>query len=196
MALTQKEIAHRITHLRMLKQASVDDCAAVLDVSEDEYRRFEEGETTLTLPEIVLLSLFLDVPTRMIFEENQRENLVSSFLDNSERSAFKTILHKIIRAKIVIEMNQRAVTMTDLYNATGIPLETLEMYKDGSLPLPIDHLCQISATLNIPKDTFFNQEWKITRETGLKSDPEQWIPEYPEDEFSADSFDNHPLQNF
>jgi len=195
MSPTQELLIQRINRIRKLKQISVHDCASILGISKEQFLQLESGAQLLTLPEIILLSIYFGVPMTAFFDETAVEMEVLSLLDDNIRSNFIQLLQKVIITKLTIEMEEQNVTANDLHLATNIPLETIQSYKTGNSSIPIENLSKIAAYLNIPVETMLDQEMKTIFNREQHSKNAQWQPEYPKPHLSLEGSENEPLDN-
>lgn len=179
MAQTSDQVIKRIKQIRKAEQRSPDDCAAVLDMSAEQYLSIEEGIKPLTLPEIELLAIYFRVPPEMFFSNESIHDEVSFVLSDSILPKFSKVRQKMILAKLVILSNEKQVTLEDIHQSTGIPKKNLLSYFKGDMPIPVDHLLQISAALATPVEEFFSQEISLIEDLTQSQEIKNWRPEYP-----------------
>lgn len=179
-----EKTAERVKRIRKLKNRSLHDCAKLLDISKEHYHHFEEGEGDLSLPEMELLAIFLEVPTPSLFEPSDK-GLDKLFLLSDERKPdYKNIRNKIIQTKLNLEMDNQDISIDNLNQYTGIPLETLKSYQDNGTRIPFAHLTIICDHLGISIKSLLREETEENQEELIHEHLEQsqWQPEYHENE--------------
>jgi len=180
MAQVPEKIIEQIKQVRTRKQQSIHNCAMILDISKVNYLKFENGEKPLSLPEIELLATYLGIPLQNLFDEGPVKDDSLIILQDEVQPQYRNLRQKMIRAKMNAEKANKGLSLEDLHQETGIPLESLKFYENGDLPIPIHHLIKISKVLSLPMDAFFNQEIMAeSRASQQKSQP-NWQQEYPE----------------
>lgn len=181
--MTQESISviQRIKQVRKLKRRKIHDCATLLGISKAHYAQFEEGTSSLTLPEIELLAAYFCVPTHLFFESGPLADKPMSILSTRIKPHFTKLRQKMIQAQLVLERQKRGLSLDEIHNATGIPLKDLRAYEKGKLPVPYDHLLQISEILSLPFNIFQIGIWE--NESHPLHDKKQirWHPEYPKE---------------
>lgn len=179
MTQTTKDIIQRIQQIRKLKRRSIHDCAALLDITKEDYLDFEGGITQLTLPDMELLASFFDVRLSSFFDETLPEIRPLSALPRNTRSSYRELRHKMIQVGLIMGMEEAGISLEYLQEMTGIPLETLDSYDKGNSPILIDHLIQISECLGKPISAFYNQDPDYILDTDESHPTQKWQPEYP-----------------
>lgn len=179
-----EKIAERVKRIRKLKNRSLHDCAKLLDISKERYHQFEEGEGVLSLPEIELLAIFLDVPIPSLFEPSDRELEKLQLLSADRKPNYTNIRNKMIQTKLNLEMDNQDISVESLNQDTGIPLETLNSYQDTGARIPFDHLTMICDHLDISIKSLLLEQKEGNQEESMHDHLEQsqWQPEYHENE--------------
>ena len=180
MAQVPEKIIEHIKQVRTRKQQSIHNCAMILDISKVNYLKFESGEKPLSLPEIELLATYLGIPLQNLFDEGPVKDDSLIILQDEVQPQYRNLRQKMIRARMNAEKTKKGLSLEDLHQQTGIPLESLKFYENGDLPIPIHHLIKISKVLSLPMNAFFNQE--IIAESGASQQKDQpnWQQEFPE----------------
>jgi len=180
MAQVPEKIIEQIKQVRTRKQQSIHNCAMILDISKVNYLKFENGEKPLSLPEIELLATYLGIPLQNLFDEGPVKDDSLIILQDEVQPQYRNLRQKMIRAKMNAEKANKGLSLEDLHQETGIPLESLKFYENGDLPIPIHHLIKISKVLSLPMDAFFNQEIMAESRASQQKSPPNWQQEYPE----------------
>ncbi|MEA3327155.1 MAG: helix-turn-helix transcriptional regulator [Chloroflexota bacterium] len=147
----------RLRRIRQQSQRDIPECASLLDISIDQFQKYENGTAQPSLPEIELLSIFFRVPIKSFYQADAHEISNYSFLNKETKSKYKQLRNKVILTELQIEQEKKGVTLEYLNTITGIPLETLQQYSRGDLPISFNHLIQIAEAFDQPISIFFNQ---------------------------------------
>ena len=154
-----ENLINHIVNTRTIKQLSQEDCAHMLGISTEDYINFEQGVAYLSLPELELLSNYLGVSLEnFLSDEIYSETSQINMLKESLRPYFKSLRNKMIGAKMAHECSLKAITLDELQQATGILLEKLTAFQQGSVPIPINHLKEIADALSLPLEGFINPQ--------------------------------------
>lgn len=197
MAQVPDKIIEQIKQVRTRKQQSIHNCAMILDISKVNYLKFENGEKPLSLPEIELLAIYLGIPLQNLFDEGPVKDDSLIILQDEVQPQYRILRQKMIRAKMNAEKANQELSIQDLHQETGIPLESLKFYENGDLPIPIHHLIKISKVLSLPMDAFFNQEIMSESGASQQKDQSNWQQEYPESDAGkriSDGDEHSPLE--
>lgn len=178
MTETQDLIVNRIKSIRKSKRRSIHDCARILGISKETYHSMEKGTTPISLPELELLAIFLSEDLSEILSSKQRPPSKDIFLNDDIRLQFIKVRGKMLRALIALTREERAVSLTDIQQATHIPLETLEAFDQGASPLPIEDLVKICAYLEIPIDTLLELDWPGEIKAQEDHPKVTWAPDF------------------
>lgn len=169
----------QIKTIRTTKELSQEDCANILGISTQNYVDFEEGITHLSLPELELLAKYLGLSMQSLTaSDTQADSSAFKMLHKSVRPRYKTLRQKMILSKLEADRSTKAMTMTELHFATGIPLDKLLAYQKESLAVPIDHLIKMTDALNIPLQRLLNHEEITQIILEPENETEHWHPEF------------------
>ncbi|MDT8381184.1 MAG: helix-turn-helix transcriptional regulator [Brevefilum sp.] len=175
-----EKIVERIKKIRKLKYRSVHDCAKVLNIPKERYHHFEEGNGVLSLPELELLAIFLEVPLQSFFQDSDLELDKAALLSEEKMPIYKNLRDKIIRTKLNLEIENNGISVENLSDNTGISLQTLKSYQENGESIPFDHLTRITELLGIPINSLLQDTIESDEEFVVEKVQEQtqWQPEY------------------
>jgi transcriptional regulator with XRE-family HTH domain len=182
MAQPTENTLQRISNIRKTLQRSVHDCAGILGISEAKYLAFEQGREFLPLPELELLSLYLNIPLQELFDSDVHPSSTHHLLQLNIRTQYKQLREKMIQTKLVMSRHNKDISLSDLAQETGISKKTLKAYELGQKPIPLNDLKSICQALDCAIQAFFpeNDVIEITRKGDNHQD--RWQPEYPNGE--------------
>ncbi len=172
-------IVQRIKTIRKNKKRSIHDCASILDIPKERYLQFEQGDAALSLPQIEILSVFFGVPIQKIFDGDIPDEEFSSLMVGETKSKYLSLRHKIIQAKLSLELEHADLDLETLSKKAQIPLEDLAAYETGERNIPLNHLFSISEALQLPVDSFIDQTLLTSEENKRQKAQVEWEPEFP-----------------
>ena len=176
----------KIKSIRKSMQMSLHDCARILGTSTSRYLAFEQGEESLSLPEFEILAYYFGIPLMECLEGQLNFSMRFSLLEDDKRTAYIHLREKWIRARITLEIEKQEVKLEELAEVVGISTETMNGYKIGEIPIPINHLQIICTQLNIPLDDFFPEIelGELDNQHPYEQAAGQWNPEFPPGEYA------------
>lgn len=181
MSETNDLILKRIKYIRKSKRRSIHDCATILGLSKETYHGIEKGSEPITLPELELLAIYLGENPSDILSRDQPPRSYTAFLQEDLRTQYIQIRQKMLRALIIQEREKQGMTLEDMQQATQIPLETLQAYLEGTAPMAIDDLINISTVLEIPLDALHEPLWPSKTDLTKTDAQKAWHPEFEPD---------------
>lgn len=132
---------------------SVAECAAVLGISPDDFRNAESGDYVVSLPQLEVLAIYLDVPmahfwgTHTLAEEEPR--------DYADLLALR---NKIIGGLLRQARLESGRSAADLAEEIGVTPEQIQTYEMGADALPYLQLERLAKYLGITVDYFVDDE--------------------------------------
>jgi len=187
------DIPQRLQKLRLNTKRDIHECASLLDISFEQYQKYESGEALPSLPDIELLSVLFGVPIESFYLEEMGEISYYSVLNEETKSKYKQLRNKVIQSQLHIEQENKGTTFEELTNLTDIPIEILHQYSRGDTPISLKHLFLISDALERPISIFFNQELRGIKLPNIEPDqPQQQL----ENEIDKDKADQNPENPF
>ncbi len=188
-----EKILKRIRKIRKTKRRSIHDCASILSISKEHYLRFESGTAPLTLPDIEVLAQFFGVSLSTVFDDSPLESQSLPSKTRSTRSQYIKLRHKMIQARFNLLREKAGMTLEDIHQSTGIEMEALLAFDNGTAPIPIGYLIKIVDCFEESFDYFYNQNPAFADEY-RNHEPEgpKWQPEYPKSEERGNNLDEDP----
>jgi transcriptional regulator with XRE-family HTH domain len=154
---------------RLRAGKTLKDCAAVLDCSPGTVTRFELGRKPLSLPQLEVLSYFLDVPLSYFFGEeellSQEEQASPSFSDIMD--ARRRIVGVLLRQGRL----EAGYSQKECAELLGCSTSRISQYEFGQRDVPIPDLEALAEFLSISFERFFDgasatlaRHWQAKRE--------------------------------
>jgi transcriptional regulator with XRE-family HTH domain len=161
--IRKKKLGVLIYDARTAARRTVEECAEALGISVEEYTAMEKAEKSPTLPQLELLSLFLNV-TMDHFWGKKSISQTGLQMNSNEKVRAQALRNRIIGATIRLARTNKALSTADLAQQTNLSEENLKQYELGMLPIPLPELEAISSLLNIPLQDFFDQQGPIHKQ--------------------------------
>jgi len=158
--LRSRIIGTLLYSVRDQARMSSEECAAVLGISPDTLQAYEEGSKPISLPELELLSRFLDIPLSAIRNtETVADIQVDQKLPNPV--LYLMLRHRIVGARLRQLRNEANRTQQDLAEMLECPPETIGEYELGKRPIPVAELEVVCRALNVPLSYFLDKDSDI-----------------------------------
>lgn len=182
----QDAILNQIHEIRMLKKRNIHDCADFLNISKEDYLKFEQGSEMLSLPEIELLAKFFGVSPRIFIQANPWKEQKLGILDDHVQPQYKNLRHKLIQAKILGQIDKKSITLDQIHDETGIEVCDLKKYLEEGQPIPFDHLLKISNSASLAIESLIDHTWPENTENNNSDSTADWQQEFPAKEIQED----------
>lgn len=150
------KVLKNLKTIRKSKMRSKEDCAAIIGTSAETYHLIEEGQFPIFLPELELLSLFLNVELLSFFDDKlifQPDQILAT---EKIRSRFIFLRNKMIIAAILAAQAKNNISLDEIASKSKIPVDVLSGYIFEEQAMPIDALQKITSSLNIDFESFLN----------------------------------------
>lgn len=154
-----KKLGVLIRDAREKSGKSVEECARAMGISSDELIAVEMGDRPPTLPELEILAFHLDVPLDHFWQsEVLKPDADNRIVDAQE---IKQTRQRAIGDLILQSRKGAALSIEDLAQQAGIPVENLQSYEKGEAPIPLPELESISHVLNNSITEFENHQGPV-----------------------------------
>lgn len=163
---------------RIVAARSIEDCARLLQVDVALVEAWEYGDAVPSLPQLEMLAYYLDVPISHFWGvetmEGSRRNPVSA------QEEYMNLRHRMIGALLRQAREEANMTLEALSEVSHIPVENLQHYEYGELPIPMHELSVLSGLVNKNVNYFLESSSQIGE---LLSMRENWkhFNDLPED---------------
>lgn len=142
-----KKLGVLIRDARIALGKSLEDCAQAIGVDPADFRDYELGEKSPSLPEVEVLAIYLDVPMDHFWGEKT--------LSEAESRASRLDLEHLIglRQRMIGTLIRQArtdskISLQDLAEALELTEDQMEKVELGELPLSLPKLEAVSSVLN------------------------------------------------
>lgn len=144
-----KKLGALIRNARRQLDQSIEACSRAIEVSPEDFEKFEMGEQSPSLPQIEALVYFLNLPLDYFLgRENITLPSTPSQLKNLEK--LMRLRNRMIGAKIRQARQDADLSLEELSEQTHISEDKLVAYELGELAVPLP---QLEALTNILKQS-------------------------------------------
>ncbi len=162
---------------------SLDDCGRLLRVSPEQIEAWEFGDSVPSLPQLEILAYYLDVPVSHFWGI---ETLEGDTHGTSAQGEYMALRDRMIGALLRQAREENEVSLDDLSQQTGLPVDQITRYELGEMPLPMHELSVLASGVKKNVSYFLESSSHIGQWLELK---EKWKHFYnlPDDlrEFAA-----------
>ncbi len=150
--IRSKMLGVLIRDARLNAARTIEDCARLLNVENQAIESWEYGDAAPTLPQLELLAYYLDVPVSHFWsmktiETDKNEKLAS-------QSEYMALRDRMIGAMMRQARESEGLSLEDVAGRAQVPIETLQYYELGDLPVPMHELSVIANIVNKNMDYF------------------------------------------
>jgi transcriptional regulator with XRE-family HTH domain len=135
-------------HVRHTKKS----CAEILDISPDAYTKAEAGEYDLSLPDLEILAMFLDVPMGYFWGTEQLD--LTPAVNYEE---WRTLRNRVIGVLLSQYRIQSRKTHEALAEHLDIDVDRIKAYETGDVPIPYLHLEALSRFTDTSTTDFLDE---------------------------------------
>lgn len=142
-SLQSRMIAVQLKQARQRVGKSIEECAAFLSISMDEYETYENGLLSPSLPELEAISYFLDKPLKLFLDTKLTDE---ASVSPAKVKTVVGIRTKIIATTLLSTRKEKELSIEDVAEKTGISSENLVEYESGEKKIPyveFDFLCKL-----------------------------------------------------
>jgi transcriptional regulator with XRE-family HTH domain len=141
-------------------QKPILECASALGLETAEYEKYELGEKAISLPELEVLSFFLQVPLDRFWEKGPRAAEAGQTIKADTKTMLR-IRHRMVGAILKQARLESGLAREDLAKNLDLEPELLEVYELGLEPIPLPVLESLSGILNRSIREFQDQKGPI-----------------------------------
>jgi transcriptional regulator with XRE-family HTH domain len=141
-----KKLGILIRDAREKSGISLEKCAQVMGLSNEDLAAVEAGDRPPTLPELEILAFHLDVPLEHFWQSETLKSAVNMRRVDAEE--IKGTRQRAIGDLIQQSRKAAGLTTEELSIQSGIAEESIQAYESGDTPIPLPELEAISHILN------------------------------------------------
>jgi len=166
-ALRAKMIGVLLRDARLNAERTVEDCAYLLRVPAEEMLAWEFGDAVPSLPQLELLAYYLGVPISHFWGTDTLEAKHGRHVDI--QLEYIALRNRMIGALLRQSREELNLTVEALSLNSHIPVEQINRYEMGELPIPMHELTVLAGSVNKNTSYFLEGsghigEWLAVRE--------------------------------
>ena len=158
--LRSKIIGAKLREARLRIQKPIIECARAVGLEAEDYEKYELGERAISLPELEVISFFLQVPLNRFWEKGSSETKDEQTLKTDTKTMLR-LRHRMVGAILKQARLESGATREDLAKQMDLDPELLEAYELGLKPIPLTLLESLSGRLNRSIREFHDQKGPI-----------------------------------
>ena len=151
-----KKLGILIRDARLASRRSASECAAAINVTDENFLAYEDGSRAPSLPELETLAYYLELPINH-FWKNETLSDVPPRVDGLDLPRLTGLRQRMIGALLRQARMKASLSVKSVAEQTGIPTSSLNQYELGELPIPLPELEVILKVLGGRIETFFDQ---------------------------------------
>jgi transcriptional regulator with XRE-family HTH domain len=168
-----------IQNARSRTRMSRRECAAAIGVSPDRFEDYETAQRSISLPELELLSRFLEIPLQS-FRSNEALSEAVKQVELPDPDSYLMLRHRVVGARLRQARNDAGRTQKDLAEILGCSASTISDYEYGRNPVSMAELEVLGRALNVPIEFFLDYDSKVGKWHLLQEQFEQFTELSPE----------------
>jgi transcriptional regulator with XRE-family HTH domain len=155
-----KKLGVLIRDARLSARRSVQECAEAISVRKSQFKSYEEGIRSPSLPELEALVFYLDLPLEH-FWSREIKSAAGSPIQQIDLPRLLAIRQRKIGALLRQERMNASISIRNLATKTGITSSRIKAYELGESPIPLPELEVLVSTLGGRIESFFDRSGPI-----------------------------------
>lgn len=180
MDIRRRKLGVLIYDSRLNARRSVEECAAALGVSIEEFKSFENGSLAPSLPQIELLSIYLNVPLEHFWGRQALSHSGAEAQSPADNLRVVALRNRVIGASLKLARGNKGLSISDVSSQSGIPAETLQRYENGEIAVPLPELEVLAAVVETPLSSFYDHHGPIGRRREQQGKTQSFLELPPE----------------
>ncbi|MEA3308272.1 MAG: helix-turn-helix transcriptional regulator [Chloroflexota bacterium] len=156
--LRDRILAILMRNARERRHATPEECAQVLGKSVDQYKDYETGADSISLPELELLGHYLEIPLHILRDEDISSEKEYSTL---EAASFLFLRNRIIGARLRQARLAANYTQKEVAEVLGCAASTISACEYGRRAISLAELEVLARELRTPLTEFLDQESQV-----------------------------------
>jgi transcriptional regulator with XRE-family HTH domain len=147
---------------RMAARRSIEECAALLGVSVEQFQSYESGKQSLSLPDLEALAYYFDIPLEHFWSHqslSESETQKKNGLEQNVR--LHQLRDRMIGARLRLLRNQANLTPHQMAERVGLSEQQIKQYELGEASIPVTDLEMLTKALDTRMEEFFDSHGPI-----------------------------------
>lgn len=159
-AVRSRKLGVLIRDARLAVRKTIPECAGAVGITPGIFRAWEEGRRAPSLPELEVLSYFLNLPLRHFWSKNAISDDASP-TETLNLPALIGIRQRMVGALMRQMRESASISLQALSEQSGISTSRLKSYELGERPISLPELEGLVALLGGQVETLFDQTGPI-----------------------------------
>ena len=152
--IRSKKLGVLIFNARQIADRSIRSCSEALGIPQNTFKNFENGSAAPSLPELEILSEFLNIPLNH-FDEGSILALKEKEIHLQEVELKKTERDQFISQQLRNFREQVGFTINELSEESGVEPERIMSCENEKTPLSLPELENLAAALEVKIENFY-----------------------------------------
>lgn len=154
--LRAKKLGILIRDARNASRRSTQDCAAAINISENDFTAYEDGQKAPSLPQLETLAYYLGISVYH-FWSNESLSSDSNRIDESVLPRLTELRHRMIGALLRRDRMEANLSLKAVSEQSEIPAQRLKNYELGERAIPLPELEVLLNIIGGRIETFFDK---------------------------------------
>jgi len=159
-SLRAKKLGVLIYNSRIVATRTVDECATFLGITVQQFKSYEKGICSPSLPELEALAFFLDFPIDHYWGNQIKPEGIMAGFQSSEKIR-QELRDRIIATKLRLARKNADISVKQLAKASSIPASHIKSYEMAKQPIPLPELEILGIILELPIEVFLDNIGRI-----------------------------------
>jgi transcriptional regulator with XRE-family HTH domain len=122
---------------------SIEGCAQMLKIAPQEFEAWEYGDSAPSLPQLELIAYYLGVPVSHFWGTETLEASQDKSID--AQTEYLALRNRMVGALLRQARQEINLSVEDLSQASGLPIEQINSYELGEISLPMHELTVLAS---------------------------------------------------
>jgi transcriptional regulator with XRE-family HTH domain len=158
--LRAKKLGILIRDARLAAGKSLKECGEAIGSTGGKINSFEKGVKSPSLPEMEMLSYYLNVPISR-FWKDEIKSTDPTIIDNIHIEHALILRDRYVGKALEESRTRGKFTYKDIHEKTGITPAKMKKYEAGEIPIPLPELELVCSSIGVNITNFFDPDSTI-----------------------------------
>jgi transcriptional regulator with XRE-family HTH domain len=160
--IRSKKLGILIYDARLANRRTIEECAAAMYATPEEYQAFESGQSSPSLPALEALAYFLDIPLEHFWGHEAISNKPVPLTDENSRR-LRTLRNRFIGAHLRQKRDEQGLSLGEIAEQTGFSEEQIKRFELGQDAISLLVLEILSDKIGLRVEELFDQHGPVGR---------------------------------
>lgn len=166
--LRMKKLGILLCDARLSVRRSEEECALAIGISADQYKSYEKGLHSPSLPELEALAFYLNFPLEHFWGDQVISQTKAPAAPYQEER-LRSLRDRIIGAQLRSKRSENNISLNEISEEAGISADLIELYETGQKSIPLAELEMLASILQINLEGLFDQsgvigKWRLEQQ--------------------------------